>query len=197
MLMLREPAGALECAVHAAHAAFAVVFLKVLAAQGAQATPVDGDACPLGAKPGVQRHSPASVDARSGVNACSLQNAQAAAPASVLNCPRAHAAQGPPSAPVKPALHWHAEAPALRAGATLFAGQGRQASPASKVSAAHSAHASPGPPAKPAAHRQSVSASLAGGDAAFAGHKLHSALPGAVLNVPAAHAAHAPPSAPV
>jgi hypothetical protein len=169
----------------------------VSAAQGAQATPVDGDACPLGAKPGVQRHSPASVDARSSVDACSLQNAQAAAPASVLNCPRAHAAQGPPSAPVKPALHWHAEAPALRGAETLLAGQAWHASPASKVFARHSTHVSPAPPAKPAAHRQSVSASLAGGDAAFAGHKLHSALPAAGLNVPAAHAAHAPPSAPV
>ena len=116
-----------------------------------------------------------------------------------MNVPAPHAAHGPPSGPVYPALHIQSIPASLPTALMEFAGQFTHAAlPVSTLNfpATHAVHAPPSAPVKPAAHLQFVKASLPGGESEPAGHLAHASEPLFCLYTPAGHAVHGPPSAP-
>jgi len=114
------------------------------------------------------------------------QSVQFAGPEALLNCPVVHAAQVPPSGPVKPALHVQLVMVMLSSGEFEFDGHVSQAAALAALYVA-------------APQPEQVDSETAATDAEYfpATQSVQFAGPEALLNCPVVHAAQVPPSGPV
>ena len=138
---------------------------------------------------------------------------QAPAPGCALCLPAAHAAHGPPSGPVEPALHVQFVEAVLPSGELDLAAHAVHASlpdAALYLPDTHAEHAPPSGPSYPGLQVQAVSAALPAAELEFSGqdehalapapekvpapHSSHSAIPSPAVCLPATHTSHPPPS---
>jgi len=109
----------------------------------------------------------------------------AADPDAFLKVPATHAEHAPPSAPVKPGLHWQAVGPGLAAEEELSAGQSTQAWVAafSYWPGGHCTQTAPFSPAYPASQTQAVADVEASAEDAKAPHCVQLSEPSVGLKV--------------
>jgi len=124
--------------------------------------------------------------------ACEGHAVQLPGPAAALYSPTTHAAHVPPSAPVKPAEHWHG---ALPPAVSEFDGHVEHCPvpvPDLNDPGSHAVHAAPSDtPLYPAKHLQEFRASLPDAELVPAGQGVHCPTPMALLYAPTSQDVHA------